>query len=29
VHKIEDEADPSQNRARQFECTIGASLGLW
>jgi len=29
VHKIEDEADPSQNRAQQFECTIGASLGLW
>jgi len=29
LHKIEDEADPSQNRAHQFECTIGASLGLW
>jgi hypothetical protein len=29
VHKIEDEADPSQNRAKQFEWTIGASLGLW
>jgi hypothetical protein len=29
VRTIEDEADPSQNRAHQFECTIGASLGLW
>ena len=29
VHRIEDEADPSQNRAKQFEWTIGASLGLW
>jgi hypothetical protein len=29
VHTIEDEADPSQNRSQQFECTIGASLGLW
>jgi hypothetical protein len=29
LRTIEDEADPSQNRVHQFECTIGASLGLW
>jgi hypothetical protein len=29
LHTIQDEADPSQNRTHQFECTIGASLGLW
>jgi hypothetical protein len=29
VRTIEDVVDPSQNRAHQFECTIGASLGLW
>jgi len=29
VHKIEDEADPSQNRLHQFEFTLGASLGIW
>jgi hypothetical protein len=29
VHKIEDEADPAQNRLHQFEFTLGASLGIW
>jgi hypothetical protein len=29
VHKIEDEADPSQNRAHQFEFSLGANLGIW
>ncbi len=29
VRSIADEADPSQNRAHQVECAIGASLGIW
>ncbi len=29
IHKIEDEADPAQNRSHQFEFTLGASLGIW
>jgi hypothetical protein len=29
IHKIEDEADPAQNRLHQFEFTLGASLGIW
>jgi hypothetical protein len=29
LRKIEDEADPVQNRSQQFEWNIGASLGLW
>jgi hypothetical protein len=29
VRTIEDEANPSQNRSQQFECIIGASLGIW
>jgi hypothetical protein len=29
IHKIEDEADPAQNRSNQFEFTLGASLGIW
>jgi hypothetical protein len=29
VHKIEDEADPAQNRQHQFELTMGISLGIW
>ena len=29
LHKIEDEADPIQNRPHQFEFTLGAGVGLW
>ncbi|MCX6121366.1 MAG: hypothetical protein NTX44_07065 [Ignavibacteriales bacterium] len=29
LHKIEDEVDPAQNRAHQFEFTLGAGIGLW
>jgi hypothetical protein len=29
VRKIEDEADPAQNRSHQFELTMGISLGIW
>ena len=29
LHKIEDEADPVQNRANQLEFTLGAGLGIW
>jgi hypothetical protein len=29
VSKIEDEADPAQNRTRQFEFTLGAGIGIW
>jgi len=29
LHRIEDEADPAQNRQHQFEFTLGASLGIW
>jgi hypothetical protein len=29
LHRIQDELDPSQNRAHQLEFTLGASLGIW
>jgi hypothetical protein len=29
IRKIEDEADPAQNRPHQFELTMGISLGIW
>ena len=29
LHKVEDEADPAQNRSRQLEFSIGACLGIW
>jgi hypothetical protein len=29
IQKIEDEANPSQNRAKQFEFYFGARVGLW
>lgn len=29
LNKIEDEADPAQNRAHQFEFTLGAGIGIW
>ncbi|MGD1044654.1 MAG: capsule assembly Wzi family protein [Bacteroidota bacterium] len=29
LHKIEDEANPAQNRPHQFEFTLGAGVGIW
>jgi hypothetical protein len=29
LQKIEDEVNPEQNRAHQFEFTLGAGIGIW